>query len=271
MKLSELGEFGLIERIRKVTPKGRGVRLGIGDDAAWVECEGRSFLITSDLLIEGIHFDFRWTSFYGLGYKTLAVNLSDLAAMGGRPAYLTLSLGIPVDFKTENIEKFYRGIRTLAVQSGVSLVGGDTSLSERFFISASLVGHAPYGAITRGGGKAGNDLYVTGTLGDATLGLELLRRKKSKAGKDAAFLISRHHFPTARLKAGLTLAKERLAKAMIDVRRIASGSGPSMQGQRYWRGHLARGLAPVPSLSLSCREGRTFLCPCRRGGLRAPF
>ena len=140
MKLSELGEFGLIERIRKVTPKGRGVRLGIGDDAAWVECEGRSFLITSDLLIEGIHFDFRWTSFYGLGYKTLAVNLSDLAAMGGRPAYLTLSLGIPVDFKTENIEKFYRGIRTLAVQSGVSLVGGDTSLSERFFISASLVG-----------------------------------------------------------------------------------------------------------------------------------
>jgi len=217
MKLSELGEFGLIERIRKVTPKGRGVRLGIGDDAAWVECEGRSFLITSDLLIEGIHFDFRWTSFYGLGYKTLAVNLSDLAAMGGRPAYLTLSLGIPVDFKTENIEKFYRGIRTLAVQSGVSLVGGDTSLSERFFISASLVGHAPYGAITRGGGKAGDDLYVTGTLGDATLGLELLRRKKSKAGKDAAFLISRYHFPTARLKAGLTLAKERLAKAMIDV------------------------------------------------------
>jgi thiamine-monophosphate kinase len=218
MKLSEVGEFGLIERIRKATPKGRGVRLGIGDDAAWVECRDRSSLITSDLLIEGIHFNLKWTSLYGLGYKTLAVNLSDLAAMGGIPAYLILSLGIPVDFKTKDVEEFYRGIRTLAAQSGVALVGGDTNASDRLFISAFLVGHSPHRPITRSGGRVGDDLYVTGTLGDSSLGLELLKKKKDRRKRnDVAYLISRHLFPTARLKAGTLLAQEKLAKAMIDV------------------------------------------------------
>ena len=141
MRLKELGEFGLIERIQKATPRGRGVRLGIGDDAAWVTSRQDSILITSDLLIEGVHFNLKWTSFFDLGYKTLSVNLSDLAAMGGSPAYLVLSLGIPVDFKVEDVEDFYRGIRRLASHSGVALVGGDTSTSKLFFISAFLVGH----------------------------------------------------------------------------------------------------------------------------------
>src|SRR5262249_58028521 len=88
MKVGSVGEFGLIERIRKAAPQGRGVRAGIGDDAAWLECRGRALLVTADLLIEGFHFDLRWTSFYALGYKTLAVNLSDIAAMGGIPDYL---------------------------------------------------------------------------------------------------------------------------------------------------------------------------------------
>ncbi|MGH7771304.1 MAG: thiamine-phosphate kinase [Candidatus Binatia bacterium] len=217
MRLNELGEFGLIERIRKATPKGRGVRLGIGDDAAWLECRNRSFLITSDVLIEGVHFNLKWSSFYDLGYKTLAVNLSDLAAMGGSPAYLVLSLGIPVDFKTKDIEEFYRGIRVLASQSGVALVGGDTSASKRFFISAFLVGYAPNRPITRSGGKVGDDLYVTGTLGDSALGLELLKKKEESNAHKAADLIARHRFPTARLKAGTFLAQEKLANAMIDV------------------------------------------------------
>ena len=217
MLLKEVGEFGLIERIRQATPKGRGVRIGIGDDAAWVECRTRTILITSDLLIEGIHFKLKWVSFYGLGYKTLAVNLSDLAAMGGSPAYLILSLGIPVDFKTEDVEEFYRGIRTLASRSDVALVGGDTSASRRLFISAFLVGHSPYKPITRGGGKVGDDLYVTGTLGDSALGLKLLKEKGARTNKERLYLISRHCFPTARLKAGITLAREKLARAMIDV------------------------------------------------------
>jgi len=218
MKLREIGEFGLIERIQKSTSKGRGVVLGIGDDAAWVRSKRAPLLFTSDLLIEGVHFDFKWTSFYELGYKTLSVNLSDLAAMGGMPDYLVISLGIPVDFKVEDIEEFYRGIRKLALHSGVSLVGGDTSSANRFFISAFLVGHAPYGPVTRGGAKVGDDLYVTGTLGDSSLGLDLLRRSKGRLTRgEVAYLTSRHRLPTARLRAGTILAKEKLARAMIDV------------------------------------------------------
>ena len=218
MKLQELGEFGLIERIRKATPRGRGVRLGIGDDAAWVRSRQDSLLITSDLLIEGVHFDLKWTSFFELGYKTLSVNLSDLASMGGEPAYLVLSLGIPIDFKAEDVEEFYRGIRRLASQNGVALVGGDTSVSSSFFISGFLVGHAPFRPITRSGAKVGDDLYVTGTVGDSALGLELLKSSKARGKRgEIAYLRSRHRFPTARLKAGAFLAKKRLARAMIDI------------------------------------------------------
>lgn len=218
MKLSKLGEFGLIERIRKATPKGHGVRIGIGDDAAWLDCRSRTILVTADLLIEGIHFDLRWSTFYALGYKTLAVNLSDIAAMGGTPAYLTLSLGIPVDFKSEDVEEFYRGIRSLTARTGVSLVGGDTSAAKRFFISASLIGYCPYAPVLRSGAKENDDLYVTGTLGDSALGLELIKKRKGNTRKDAAaYLIRRHHFPTARVKTGALLARAGLARAMIDV------------------------------------------------------
>ena len=218
MKLREIGEFGLIERIKKSTSKGKGVLLGIGDDAAWVRSKKAPLLFTSDLLIEGVHFDLRWTSFYELGHKTVSVNLSDIAAMGGTPDYLVISLGIPVDFKVEDIEEFYRGIRALASQHGLSLVGGDTSSANRFFISVFLVGHAPHGPVTRGGARVGDDLYVTGTLGDSSLGLDLLRRSKRRTRRsDVTFLTSRHRFPTARVKAGSILAKEKLAKAMIDI------------------------------------------------------
>jgi thiamine-monophosphate kinase len=218
MKLSELGEFGLIERVRRSTPKKSGVLLGIGDDAAWLKCRFGSLLVTSDLLIEGIHFDLRWTSYFALGWKSLAVNLSDIAAMGGWPAYLVLSLGIPADSDSANIAAFYRGIRRMASKSGVALVGGDTSVAESFYISACLIGHAPNRPVARRGANLGDDIYVTGTLGDAALALQLLRRRSPPPMKGpVAFLLSRHHQPTPRLHAGALLAKHRLATAMIDV------------------------------------------------------
>ncbi|HXV84355.1 MAG TPA: thiamine-phosphate kinase [Candidatus Binatia bacterium] len=218
MKLSRLGEFGLIERVRRKTPLERGVNLGIGDDAAWVQTRSGSCLLTADLLIEGVHFDLKWTSLYALGYKTLAVNMSDIAAMGGIPAYLLLSLGIPAIFDSKDVEEFYRGIHFLALKSGVALVGGDTSVAKSLFISASLVGHAPHRPITRSGAAVGDDIYVTGTLGDSALGLNLLKRKRHKlTDPKAKFLLSRHHFPTPRFHTGATLAKEKLARAMIDI------------------------------------------------------
>jgi len=214
MKLSKLGEFGLIERIRRVTPKGSGVHFGIGDDAAWVESKSASCLITSDLLIEGVHFDLRWTSPYALGYKVLAVNLSDIAAMGGLPAYLILSMGIPVGFRSEEVLEIYRGIRFLASKTNVSIIGGDTSAAENLFISACLIGYAPVRPVPRSGAKVGHDLYVTGTLGDSALALKLLKKPKGRPG---AYLLSRHNRPIPRLRTGALLAREKLAKAMIDV------------------------------------------------------
>ena len=218
MKLSRLGEFGLIERIRRTTSKSRDVLLGIGDDAAWVASKNRSCLITADILIEGVHFNLKWTSLFDLGHKTLAVNLSDIAAMGGIPAYLILCLGIPAQFTTKQIDEFYRGIRSLAGKSGIILVGGDTSVAESLLVFACVIGHAPFPPVTRGGAKFGNDIYVTGTLGDSALALRLLQNKSAHTKRGPAkYLLSRHHRPTPRLGVGALLAREELATAMIDV------------------------------------------------------
>jgi thiamine-monophosphate kinase len=218
MKLSRLGEFALIERIRRQTAIGRGVRLGIGDDAAWVENPSGSSLITADLLIQNIHFNLQWTSFTDLGHKSLAVNLSDIAAMGGVPAYVIIALGIPAHFDSQQIAQFYRGFTILAKRNGVYLVGGDTNVAESLIICVCVVGHAPYAPIRRGGAQPGDDIYVTGTLGDSALALKYLRRShiSDKRGPLAKLLV-RHHRPTPRLAAGAALARGKLATAMIDV------------------------------------------------------
>jgi thiamine-monophosphate kinase len=218
MKLSRLGEFGLIERIRQKTRPGRGVRIGIGDDAAWIINQNNSSLVTADLLIEAIHFDLRWTSLFDLGHKALAVNLSDIAAMGGVPAYVILSLGLRPDLDSAQIDAFYRGLQALAGRTGVALVGGDTNAAATLIVSVCVIGHAPYAPIRRSGARAGDDIYVSGTLGDAALALEVLRGGRRGSKKRAiAKLIARHHRPEPRLALGLLLAKTRLATAMIDV------------------------------------------------------
>jgi thiamine-monophosphate kinase len=218
MKLSRLGEFALIESIRRATALGRGVRLGIGDDAAWVESKSGSMLVTSDLLIEGIHFKLKWTSLFSLGYKAVAVNLSDIAAMGGEPSYLVLALGIPGNFDSRKVHEFYRGVKSLCSKTGLALIGGDTNASNLLIISVCLMGHAPYPPVRRSGAKVGNDIYITGTLGDSALGLKLLQSGAGVANRRAfAYLVSRHHKPTARIRAGALIAQQRLATAMIDV------------------------------------------------------
>jgi thiamine-monophosphate kinase len=218
MKLSRLGEFGLIERIRRRLPTGRGVRIGIGDDAALVVNPSGSSLLTADMLIEGVHFDLKWTSLADLGFKSLAVNLSDIAAMGGVPAYAVLSLGVPANFDSRNVDDFYRGIDALARPSRVAVVGGDLSVAKLLTISVCVIGHPPRRPIRRAGAAVGEDIYVTGTLGDSALGLKLLQRGGSVLKKElAVHLLSRHRRPIPRLTVGARLGKMRLATAMIDV------------------------------------------------------
>jgi thiamine-monophosphate kinase len=218
MKLTRLGEFGLIEKLRRIAPTSPNVRIGIGDDAAWTKLKTGSVLITADLLLENVHFNLDWTSSFDLGYKALAVNLSDIAAMGGIPAFLILSLGVPSHFDSSQLEKLYQGIRSLALKHNVALVGGDISLAETLLISPCLIGHAPYRPISRSGAKIDQDIYVTGTLGDSALGLRLLKAKPRRVSKSiAAHLLLRHRKPTPRLAVGELLAREKLATAMIDI------------------------------------------------------
>ncbi len=217
MTLRDLGEFGLIDRIRARTPRSRGVRLGIGDDAARVSTPDDSLLFTSDLLIEGVHFNRDWISMRELGHKSLTASLSDIAAMGGRPAYFLLSLALP-DLATQRAAALVRGIHAAAAEHRVALVGGDTCAADRLVIDVFLAGFAPYGAITRAGARAGDDIYVTGTLGDSALGLALLADPRpGVSARDKNYLIRRHHRPTARVKTGMELARHGLARAMIDV------------------------------------------------------
>ncbi len=217
MRLRDLGEFGLIDLIQRNTPRRRGVRLGIGDDAAWVTTAGDSLLFTSDLLIEGIHFKREWIPMQDLGHKALTASLSDIAAMGGRPAFFLLSLALP-DIDTGDAAALIEGIQALAAEHRLALVGGDTCAADRLTLDVFLAGEAPHGAVTRAGARVGDDIYVTGTLGDSALGLALLSEPRPKApAKDRNYLIQRHHRPSARVKTGLQLAREGVAHAMMDV------------------------------------------------------
>ena len=217
MRLRDLGEFGFIDLIRRQTPRRRGVRLGIGDDAARVATPDDSLLFTSDLLVEGVHFNRDWISMRDLGHKSLTVSLSDIAAMGGRPAYFLLSLALP-DLAAQKAAALVRGIQAAAAEHRVALVGGDTCAADRVIIDVFLAGFAPHGAVTRSGARAGDDIYVTGTLGDSALGLSLLSEPRSTvSARDRNYLVRRHHRPTARVDTGMQLAREGLARAMMDV------------------------------------------------------
>jgi thiamine-monophosphate kinase len=179
MKLSDLGEFGLIDKIRKSTVKpSPSVRIGIGDDAAVLNMPASaSLLATTDMLIEGVHFDLAFTDFYSLGWKSAAVNVSDIAAMGGSPRFCLTSLGIPPVTSVEQITGFYRGLNVLLKAHRTALVGGDTCSSPRgMTVCVTLLGETERkNVISRGGAKPGDRIFVTGTLGDSAAGLELLK------------------------------------------------------------------------------------------------
>ncbi len=221
MRIESLGEFALIQRLAQLLPApGEEVVKGIGDDAAAIRLEvGRMLILTTDMLIEGVHFDLSFTSPRDIGYKTLAVNLSDLASMGCSPgyAYALVSLGLPGGFDVEEAEEIYRGLAECAEAWGGQFVGGDTVSSPRgltinLALSALMDGE---NMLTRAGARVGDMVLVTGSLGESALGLELFKRGIVPEDEDAITCVQRHLRPEPRFAAG-AVAREAGATAMID-------------------------------------------------------
>jgi thiamine-monophosphate kinase len=217
MRLSDIGEFELIKRIKRLCNRSsKGLVLGIGDDSAITKDPSMFTLITSDMLIEGVHFDLRYTTFLQLGHKALAVNLSDIFAMGGRPRFFLVDIGIPSGIDSRDVEEIYKGVNVLAKRHGVAVIGGDTSISRKgFIICGTLIGESKR-PIRRSGAGIGDGIFVTGALGDSAMGLELLRKtgKGIQKGQDAysLSLIKRHLSPEPK-----PLRRTDRVTSMIDI------------------------------------------------------
>jgi thiamine-monophosphate kinase len=227
MKISDIGEFGLIDRIKQQTKRrSPSTVIGIGDDAAALSISpSKKLLATTDMLLEGVHFDLSYADLYSLGWKSAAVNLSDIAAMGGVPRFCLTALAIPSGISVEQIKALYKGFHALCRKYNVDLVGGDTCRSEEgLTISVTALGEVEKKKmLTRTGAQPGDLIFVTGTLGDSGAGLEILGSGykgrgaaiRGKGSKSA--LIQKHLRPVPRIEWARKIALSGCATAMIDV------------------------------------------------------
>lgn len=228
--LEELGEFGLIEHLTKsIVLNEKSTVKGIGDDAAVLDFADKKTLISTDLLLEGIHFDLRYVPLKHLGYKAVQVNLSDIYAMNGIASQITFSIGLSSKFPLEAVEEIYEGALIACKKYNVDLVGGDTSASAQgLVISVTSIGYADQSKVVyRSGAKEGDLICVSGDLGGAYVGLQLLEREKKifldnpniqpdLEGKD--YIVERQLKPEARRDIVELLAeKDILPSSMIDV------------------------------------------------------
>lgn len=229
-ELSKLGEFGLIERIKSNFFNSQpSTLLGIGDDAAVIEGGENPILISTDMLVEGIHFDLSYMPLQHLGYKSVAVNVSDIAAMNGIPEQITISIAISNRFSIEAVDALFDGIRTACINYKVDLIGGDTTSSASgLVISITVIGRAPKEKIVKRRGAQINDIIcVTGDLGAAYMGLQVLEREKQVFLSNPEmqpdiekyeYLVGRQLRPEARMDIIHELKdKDCLPTSMIDV------------------------------------------------------
>jgi thiamine-monophosphate kinase len=215
-------ERRLIEIIRRAARRAAGVRVGIGDDCAVLEpAPGSLLLATTDLLIEDVHFRRRWATPTDIGWKALAVNVSDIAAMGGRPRWGLIALACPEAVTVEEAEAFYAGVQALAIEHDVAIVGGDTSASPRgWIINVTLLGEAVRAPIVRSTARVGDVIAVTGSLGRSAAGLALLEADPAPAGVSGdarADVTAAHLRPRPRTREGQWLSDAGGVTAMIDL------------------------------------------------------
>ena len=243
MNVSDLGEFGLIDRIRKYAPINAGVIKGIGDDTAVLRhTKDKYLLFTTDMLVEGTHFTCRMGG-TAIGHKALACSISDIAAMGGAPTHAVVSLGVAPKIPVRFVEDIYKGMAVLAKRFGVSIVGGDTVRSDKAMINVALLGEvAKKHLVTRSGAKSGDWIFVTGTLG-----------RSLATGKHLNF--------TPRLKEAWFLVKNFKPSAMIDISDGLAGDlnhilKASKVGARLWDNAVP--LTKGATLTQALTDGEDF-------------
>lgn len=263
------GEFDIIKRHFTRMRRRSDVLLGVGDDAALLRpSAGFDLVVTVDTSIAGRHFPDDMSA-ADVGWRALAVNLSDLAAMGADPAWFTLALSLP-EADEDWLYAFSRGLFQCADQAGIELVGGDTTRGQ-LSITIQAMGQLPPGqALRRDGARDGDLVCVTGTLGDAALGLRLVQSGADLQAADAAALVSRLYRPTPRLAAGMALRGR--AHACIDISDgfaadlshilEASGTGATIDADALPASNAFRGLAGDDTLDLQCGGDDYELCVC---------
>jgi thiamine-monophosphate kinase len=252
--LAQLGETGWLERLSASmrSQRNRAVVVGAGDDAAVIEIGGRLVLLTVDVLIEGTHFTWKTTTPAALGEKAITVSVSDIAAMGGRPTAVTVGLGAPPDFEARRLEAVFRALDRACRRWGAAFVGGDTVRSDRLVLSVSVVGEfdGPRERLPlRSRMRAGQRLYVTGTLGDSAAGLELLLR--SGADRQSASKKAEDYPPEEAVRANLSALKKSSVSEILP--RSAGGKRPAEAGttneKAARRRLIDRHMRPVPRLA----------------------
>lgn len=219
MEIRELGEFGFIDRIKEgclVRPE--GIIKAIGDDCAVLKStDGSVILLTTDMLVENIHFRCDRTTPFQLGRKSLAVNISDIAAMGGNPKEALVAIAIPDETEIEFLDGLYDGIKSMAAEYDINLLGGDTvSSPKNLVISITLMGEAAEDEVLyRSGATVSDVIFLTGTVGSSAAGLDVAIKNRQFDEKD--LLLAAHFDPVPHVKAGLIIASSKAANSLIDV------------------------------------------------------
>jgi len=218
MKIEGLGEFALIERISRTLnmQPSRDIVLGIGDDTAVWQGKNEQYLATTDSLIEGVHFSPGTSTWREIGWKALAVNISDIAAMGGIPHYALLSLGLPPDTDVENVDALCYGFNDIDAEYDVAVVGGNISSAPVVMINVTLIGSAPDGILTRSAAVVGDKIAVTGCVGQSAAGLKMLTSGLIFDDETTTFLRNAHVRPLPRVAEGRILVKNGV-KTAIDL------------------------------------------------------
>lgn len=286
MTVSEIGEHGLLARILTRLPKPSGsVLVGPGDDAAVLApVRNERLVVTTDAVVEGVHFSRAYSTPADIGHKALAVNLSDLAAMAATPRWALLSLVLPGSWLVADVENLVDGLAALAVRHGVSVVGGNITRTDGALVVDVTAGGevAPRRWLTRDRAAAGNGIYVSGAIGGAAAGLEMLKAGTNGDSPCAA----RHRRPEPRVRLGVAMGRARAARAAMDlsdgladaVRQVATASGVGVRldadllpidvcAREWW---TSRGVDPVMAAVAGGDDYELlFAVPAKNGAMRS--